>query len=237
MVEEFEGRDLSDAVFWGVDLSRARLRDVNLTGVSISHAWLVGVDIDGLVEHLTINGVDVTEFVNANDRWYPLRAMLRPADRDGLETGWDALEQAWAATIERARLLTDAQVRERVGGEWSLVETLRHLVFVMDKWFTLPLLGEAAFHPIGIANTGSTDFGWPGIDRGADPAFDEVLAVRAHRAATARSYVASVTAAELTTEVEVLENGPHTVIECLHTVLEEEFEHLRYASRDLDELG
>ena len=32
MAEEFEGRDLSGAVFWGVDLSGARLRDADLTG-------------------------------------------------------------------------------------------------------------------------------------------------------------------------------------------------------------
>jgi uncharacterized protein YjbI with pentapeptide repeats len=31
MAEEFEGRDLSDAVFWGVDLRRATFRDVNLS--------------------------------------------------------------------------------------------------------------------------------------------------------------------------------------------------------------
>ncbi len=49
MPEEFEG-DLAGAVFWGADLSGARFRDVNLTGASISHAWLVDVDIDALVE-------------------------------------------------------------------------------------------------------------------------------------------------------------------------------------------
>ena len=32
--------------------------------------------------------------------------------------------------------------------EWSFVETLRHLVFAMDKWFTVPVVGEP-FHPIG----------------------------------------------------------------------------------------
>ena len=80
MAEEFEGRDLSDAVFWGVDLSRARFRDVDMTDVTISHARLVNVDIDGLVDRITINGVDVTPYINERDRWYPLRAMIRPAD-------------------------------------------------------------------------------------------------------------------------------------------------------------
>lgn len=233
MAEEFEGRDLSGAVFWGVDLSGARLRDVNLTGVTISHAWVVNVDVDGLVDHVTINGVDVTQYVNERDRWYPLRAMLRPVDPDGMRTAWDALEQEWASTIERARRLTEVQLHESVGGEWSFVDTLRHLVFAMDKWFTAPILGAEAFHPLGLPNTGSADFGWPGLDRSAEPTFDDVLAVRAERAAKFREFLDAVTPADLLREVDVLENGTTPVNECLYTVFEEEFEHNRYAVRDL----
>ena len=47
----------------GVDLSGARFRDVNLTDVTITHAWVRNVDVDALVDHVTINGVDVTDFV------------------------------------------------------------------------------------------------------------------------------------------------------------------------------
>ena len=233
MAEEFEGRDLSDAVFWGVDLSRARFRDVNLTDVRITHAWVVNVDVDAFVDHVTINGVDVTQYVNERDRWYPLRAMLRPANPDGMRAAWDALERAWATTIERARGLTEGQRHESVGGEWSVVDTLRHLVFAMDKWFTVPILGAETFHPVGLPNTGSIDFGWPGLDRTADPTFDEVLAVRAERAARLRDFLDAVTPADLTREVDVLENGTTPVNECIYTVFEEEFEHHRYAVRDL----
>lgn len=233
MAEEFEDRDLSGAVFWGVDLSGARLRDVNMTDVTITHAWLVNVDIDALVDHVTINGVDVTQFVNEHDRWYPLRAMLRPENPDGMRAAWQALEHAWASTIEHARPLTDAQQHESVGGEWSFVDTLRHLVFAMDKWFTAPVLGDEAFHPVGLSNTGSIDFGWPGLDRNAEPTFDEMLAVRAERTARLRDYLRLLTSADLTREVDVLENGTTPVNECLYTVFEEEFEHNRYAVRDL----
>src|SRR5690349_13043379 len=127
MAEEFEGRDLSAAVFWGVDLSGAQFRDVDLTDVTISHARIVNVDIDGLVDHVTINGVDVTHYVNERDSWYPLRAMLRPDDAHGMRAAWHALEQTWTATIERAQRLSDARLHESVGGEWSVVQTLRHL--------------------------------------------------------------------------------------------------------------
>jgi hypothetical protein len=232
MAEEFEDRDLSDSVFWGVDLSRATFRDVNLSGVSISHALLDGVDIDAKIDRLVINGVDVTDYVNERDRWYPLRAMVRPADPEGARAAWAALEQTWAATIARAGRLTDAQRHERVDGEWSFAETLRHLLLAMDKWFTAPILGEG-FHPFGIPNTGSVDFPWPGLDRDAAPSFDEVLVARAQRADRFRAWLDELDAAELTREVEVLENGTVTVHDCVFTVLEEEFEHHRYADRDL----
>jgi uncharacterized protein YjbI with pentapeptide repeats len=232
MAEEFEGRDLRAAVFWGVDLSEARFRDVNMTNVTISHALIVNVDIDGLVEQVTINGVDVTQYVNERDAWYPLRAMLRPTDPDGVRAAWDALERAWVATTERARRRTEVQLHTSVGGEWSFVETLRHLVFALDKWFTAPILGES-FHSIGLPNTGSADFGWPGLDSSADPTFDEVLAVRAQRATRLHAYLQGVTPEDLRREAEVLENGSTPVLECLYTVFEEEFEHNRYALRDL----
>jgi hypothetical protein len=98
MPEEFEG-DLVGAVFWGADLSGARFRDVNLTDATISHAWLVNVDIDALVDTVVINGVDVTAYVNERDPWYPLRAMLRPSDPEGMRATWVALEDEWAKTI------------------------------------------------------------------------------------------------------------------------------------------
>jgi uncharacterized damage-inducible protein DinB len=232
MPEEFEGQDLRDAVFWGVDLSGATFRDVNLTGATISHARLMHVDIDAFVEHVTINGVDVTDYVNEHDPWYPLRNALRPSDPDSMRAVWPQLQDAWSSTIEDARPLGEAKLRERVGGEWSLVETLRHLLFATDKWFTVPILG-GQLHPSGMPNSGSVDFGWPGLDRAADPSLDEVLAARDARTANVGDYLQRVTPADLTRVVEVLENGEAPVSECLFTVLEEEFQHLRYATRDL----
>lgn len=232
MPEEFEG-DLAEAVFWGADLCRATFRDVDLTGVSISHALVVDVAIDGIVENLTINGVDVTAYVNEHDVWSPLRGMLRPADPAGMRTAWKALGERWSAAIERASGLTHAQVNERVDGEWSFVETLRHLVFVMDKWFLVPVLGETSFHSIGMSNSGSVDFGWPGVDGDAQPSLDEVLAVRAEVGGRFSAFLETVMPDDLERDVEVLENGTETLAHCIFTVFEEEFEHLRYALRDL----
>ena len=234
MPEEFEG-DLAGAVFWGADLSGARFRDVNLTGATISHAWFVDVDIDALVDNVVINGVDVTAYVNERDPWYPLRTMLRPSNPEDMRATWAALEDEWATTIARAGALAETRLHESVDGEWSFVQTLRHLVFAMDKWFTAPILGEA-FHPIGLPNTGSVGFPWPGLDAGLEPSISEALAVRADRAARLRAYLASVETADFSRPIDVLENGANPLQECLHTVFEEEFWHNRYARRDLAQL-
>jgi hypothetical protein len=234
MAQEFEG-DLAGAVFWGADLSGARFRDVNLTGAKISHAWLVDVDIDALVDRVVINGVDVTGYVNERDPWYPLRAMLRASNPQDMRATWAALEDEWAETTTRAQALPEDLLHQPVNKEWSFVQTVRHLVFAMDKWFTAPILGEQ-FHPIGLPNSGSVDFGWPVLDYDLTPSVSEALAVRADRATSFRDYLASVSTGELTRPIEVLENGTNPLQECIYTVFEEEFWHNRYALRDLAQL-
>jgi hypothetical protein len=231
MPEEFEG-DLAGAVFWGADLSGARFRDVNLTNVKISHACLVNVDVDALVDTVVINGVDVTAYVNERDPWYPLRAMLRPSDPGDMRETWAALEEEWTKTLTRALALSEDRLLESVNDEWSFVQTLRHLVFAMDKWFTAPILG-GSFHPIGLPNSGSVDFPWPDLDYERTPSVSEALAVRADRATRFRDYLATVATTDFIRPVEVLENGTNPVQECIYTVFEEEFWHNRYARRDL----
>ena len=101
----------------------------------------------------------------------------------------------------------------------------------MDKWSTAPILGEG-FHPIGIPNSGSVDF------LVAQPTVTRRRCTRESRG-VASAPTASVLrldelqVADLTREVEVFENGTVTVHDCVFTVLEEEFEHHRYADRDL----
>lgn len=236
MAEQFESQDLRDAVFWGVNLQRATFRDVDLSGARISHAQLIDVAIDGGIDRLVINGVDVTAYVNDRDVWFPLRSQLFPTEPAPMRLGWQRLVAAWQGAIERARGLSGEQQLASVDGEWSFVQTLRHLVFATDKWFTVPVLG-AAFHPIGLPNSGSADFGWPGIDPRAAPTFEVAAAAWQGRAEVLRDHLEGVTPAALEVEVEVLENGMSAVHDCIGVVFEEHFQHLRYATRDLDRLG
>ena len=97
---------------------------------------------------------------------------------------------------------------------------------------TVPILG-GDFHPIGLPNTGSIDYPWPGLDRHAAPTFAEVLVVRTERAAGFRDHLDVLTADDLTGDIDILENGVVPRVRCYDTAFEEEFWHLRYAERDL----
>ena len=235
MPDEFEG-DLAGAVFWGADLSGARFRDVDLTGATISHAWLVDVDVDALVEHVVINGVDVTDYVNERDPWYPLRAMLRPAEPAGMRAAWEALEAEWATTIGLARALPRVGAA-RVGRRGVVVRPdaapprLRHRQVVHRPDPRCAPSTRAGCRTrvcrLPVARTRQR----------LAPSLAEALGVRADRATRFRDHLASITPSELERPVDVLENGTNPVRECVHTVFEEAFWHNRYARRDLARLG
>ena len=127
------------------------------------------------------------------DRLHPERVAMRATTPDGLREGWAAVEAMWQPTIELAHRLPEPTLHQRVDGEWSLVETLRHLIFVTDGWFSRTVLGEAdPYHPFGILPTFLTaEAANLGIDEGAAPSFSEVLDVRAARIARVRDDLAT----------------------------------------------
>ncbi len=232
----FEDSDLRGAQFRGVNLSDARFHGANLTNVRMSEVWLVNVEIDGMFNAVKINGVDVTAYVSRElARIDPERARMEPTDPEGMRAAWDYVSSIWDATIARASRLPEETLHRSVNGEFSFVQTLRHLVFAIDKWFTVPILG-GGFDPMGLPNTGSIDFPWPAIDRDADPSFADVLAARRDRAVHFTEYLTGLEPADLVESREVLENGAAPVQACLHVVFEEEMAHHGYATRDLDRL-
>ena len=233
MAEEFEDRDLSESVFWGVNLQKVTFRDADLSGSTFFHTEWREVSIDGVIDHFVVNGVDVTEYVNQHDRWYPLRTQLSPTTVAEMRSTWTTLCDEWATVLQRVVDAPDEVVNRSVNGEWSLRDTLRHLQFAMDKWFTWPILGSREFASMGLPNTGSQGREWPGIDRNSDPSFDEVINQRSASVALFTSFLAMLELDHLPESVEVLENGEVPAIMCFHVVFEEEFEHLRYALRDL----
>src|SRR5580658_2105288 len=104
---------------------------------------LANVSINGELLNVTVNGVDIAPLVDAElNRRYPDRAKMRPADPAGFREAWDLLERLWGQTVERARRLPAELLHESVDGEWSFIETLRHLVFATDAWIRRAILGD-----------------------------------------------------------------------------------------------
>lgn len=241
---DFTNTDLSGSVFREVDLRGAWFANVDLRGAVIRGAWLEDVEVDALVRNLVINGVDVGPLIEAElDRQDPDRVKLRPADAEGFRAAWAMLERRWVPTVERALRLSPDLLHARVDGEYSFVETLRHLVFATDAWVSRAVLGEPApYSPLGLPHDEMPDI--PGVprDRDARPPVEEVLALRADRMAVMRRVLADLTDDQLAGMTEPVP-GPgypdpasYPVRRCLQAILNEEWQHRLYAERDLDVL-
>jgi hypothetical protein len=236
--------DLQGAEFVDANLRGARFRRADLSGVVMRAVHVRGADIDAPwlfrgESFLRVNGVDVIPLVEAElNRRFPGRADRRATDPDGLRAAWAALERTWAGTLERAVAMPAGTVDASVGGEWSFAQTLRHLVMATDTWLGRAIQGiEQPFHPIGQPNAEyETDGNDMSVFATVTPSYADVLEVRAGRVAKVRDFLATVTSDDL---AQARKNPwapeyPETVLSCLHVILAEEWEHHRYAVRDLD---
>jgi hypothetical protein len=225
------------------DLRGARFTDCDLTGVTIRDGWLVDVSISGYLSNVTINGVDVTDFVSAElDRRHPERVQFRKGQTaDDVRAMWDTIERLWAEAVGRAGRLPAAALTEQVNEEWSFEQTLRHLVFITDAWASRTVLDEPMpYHPLGLPQSWypDADAAALGLDLTAQPGYAEIQAARADRMAVMRRIVADLTDADLE---RLCQRSPapgypdeeRTVIECVGVVMDEEIEHYRFAVRDL----
>lgn len=132
----------------------------------------------------------------------------------------------------------DAHVED----EWSLVETMRHLVLATDAWLRGGILRvEQPFHEIGLIFTGAAEHGFDtSIFRADPPAYDEVLAVRAERQQLVTDFLATATPELLAEKRDDPWGGDdwHPAVgDCVRVVLKEEWAHLRHVRRDLALLG
>ncbi len=240
----FEHVDLGGAQLRAVDLTDARFRSVDLSGVVMRSVEMIDVDIQGEIENVTINGVAIGPLVNAElDKRFPYRSKMRPIDPAGFREAWDILERIWGETVERARRTQPELLHESVDGEWSFIETLRHLVFATDSWIRRAILGDPSpWDPLDLPWDEMPDTRGVPRDRDALPSLDAVLELRIGRMATVRQVIGGLTDASLEEHTEPVE-GPgwpeprsYPVRECLLCVLNEEWEHRLYAERDLDAL-
>lgn len=236
-------RQFREGRFEDLDFTGSRLHGPSFEGTRVTDGWFRGADFSGDIEGLVVNGVEIAPLVSAElDRRFPERVQLRAAEPDGLAEAWQMVSDLWGETVADARRLPEGCVHERVDGEWSFVETLRHLIQATDIWHRGMILGQPRpYHPWGLAGSWLTDPASLGLEPEATPSLDEVVAVRLERMdGVART-------------IEQLRHGPpdelsrvcqppdptghprepRTVLECLHVLLSEEWEHHGYAVRDL----
>ena len=223
------------ANFTGDDLSNSHFERVDLTGSEFRAADF---------SHARFHGVDVAPFVDAElDRRQPDRARMRPTDPDGFRAAWDIVERLWTGTVDRARGLNPDLLHESVDGEWSFIETLRHLLFATDAWVRRAILGDPSpWDPLDLPWDEMPDTPGTPRDRVIQPSLSEVLSLRADRMATVRTVIDNLTDESLGSCTEPVEGAgwppPESlpVRECLLIVLNEEWHHRQFAERDLEVL-
>lgn len=226
---------LEDARIIGSDVNRLVMRGIWTERLEIDSPWLLEGE-----KHVWVNGVDVLPYVDTElNRRFPGREQRTANDPETLRAAWTTLEHTWAATLARVEALPADAPNVTVDDEWSFAQTLRHLVMATDTWLNKAILGlDQPFHPIGLADAGTAESNDVGISTftDTDPTYAEVLEVRAGRVAMMRDFLANLTV-ELLAEPRPNPHDPaaeETVLSCIQTILEEEWEHHRYAVRDLD---
>ena len=236
--DDFEG-----ATFVRTSFKGAVLKSCDVSGVTMRSVDCGGLDIDShdlFFGTLIVNGVDVVPLVEAElNRQFPGRELQKAQTPEGLRDGWVAVQAAWATTV--AATPAD-KVDAHVEGEWSLAQTLRHLVLATDAWLRGGIMRiEQPFHELGQIFTGAAQMGFDmSIFRADTPTFAEILEVRAQRQQLVTDFLAGATP-ELLAEVRDNPWGGDdwhpTVGDCVRVILEEEWAHLRYIRRDLALLG
>lgn len=144
------------------------------------------------------------------------------------------VQAAWDRTLNGTpRELVDAHVDD----EWSMSQTLRHLVVATDAWLRGGIMGvEQAFHEIGLIFTGAADMGFDmSIFRSDTPPFEEALTVRAERQELVTNFLSTATPELLAEDRDNPWGGDWhpSVGDCVRVILEVELAHLRYVWRDL----
>lgn len=230
----FRSRSLRGSRFVGCDLGDVVVRGSDVAGMEIDSPWLLEGD-----SSLIVNGVNVVPVVDAElNRRFPGRELRTAEDPEGLRAAWAALERTWTASLERATAMTAGTIDASVDGEWSFAETLRHLVMATDTWLGKAILGrEQPYHPAGLPDDDNDSDAYDdGVFSTPTPSFAEVVEARGDRQRMVHEFLAAATP-EVLAEPRRNPHAPdyeETVLSCLRTILEEEWEHHRYAVRDLD---
>lgn len=157
------------------------------------------------------------------------------ADVDEARASTTAAAERLETTIARAAAFTEDELQQGVGGEWSTVQSLRHIVLVIDLWLGRTIQGEQdPFHPMALPPSFMPPKLFPdcSIDPDACPSFADARDTARDRLAALRRYVdEALTDDELHRAI-----GGHagSVGGGLSVIFDELAAHDRFINRDLD---
>lgn len=246
--------DLRGAEFVAADLTGARFRFAHLDGAAFDQSYLprvvmrgvdlTGADIDGVIGGLKVNGIEVLPLIEAElNRRHPGREHARSSVLAEQRESFEAASRTWSATLDRVAAMPAGTADQQVDGEWSVAQTMRHLVFAVDGWVRHGVQGvDGAFSPIGIPFSEYDDeVAALGVDLAVTPPFQEVRATFDDRMAQVRAQYDALTQEEFEATARRLppwepETRTLPVRRCLGVIVNEFWEHHRFAERDLDEL-
>lgn len=251
----FENEDLSGSRFEMVRLTNSQFEQVRFDGsrfqniswhdVTMNSVELVNVEIGGDIWNLTINGVDIGPLIDAElnrrdpDRHLVFQELREQRSAEDYRKGWRIVERRWTDLIDRVRALPEGSEHRSVDGEWSLVQTLRHISYAVAAWIERVAMGvEDPFV--------DTDLPWDEapaeiprkVDRDARVALDEAVGQWRHRQQTVREFLDSLTDADLERTVSTTgaiwpQVTDFPLAEAVHIAVTEVWQHHDFAQRDL----
>jgi hypothetical protein len=233
----------TDRRWVGIDLSGARFHNVDLSRAKLTGVWAQEIIVDGAIERMTVNGIDVMPYVEQQlfER-HPELGKVWSGDLGDLREAWRTAKETWATTEAEVATLDPALLERSVDGEYSYLQTLRHLVFASDAWLRRCLLGEDDYWPGGVVfdEIDPEVRAVLPLDRDAAPSLDEVMAVRLDRRAVLDRLLDEMTPERLAEHPPARDRNGYppdtsarTVLECLQCVVNEEWWHHSFAVRDL----
>ena len=187
-------------------------------------------------ETIEIEGIKVAPPLTRNQAQALVTYGLLADDPDELIGAWHRIESMWAETVDAARSDPgEIRLADKVNGEWSFIETLRHLVFVTDAWVGVGVLGSNVRHPLGLPPHFVANGHELGLDLEAKPDVDTVLLVRTDRQKIFEGALRAV-GSELGESCLGPLSG-FTRLGAFQVVIAEECFHHAYAIRDLAALA
>lgn len=250
---DFENDDLSASTFTRVRMTGSRfdnvylnnsyLREVDLSDSTFNGVSLERCEISGDIDGLVINSVPVAPLIEKElVRLYPEYAALKPTGAQGYRDGWQTLQAVWAATLDRAETLDADTLNAHVDGEWSFIQTVRHLSFAITSWLEGAIGGDPSpWQPLDLPwdqMPPHPDVPW---DKTSDVSLADARELYEASAARLTAYLGQLTDGELGQpgKGSPNPNWPDErpqVDEALRVIFNEAFWHHRFAVRDLDQL-